>query len=56
MALEFKVPELGENVEKGDVVRVMVKVGDVLKIDQSLVRGVVASSEDAAIAGALIAI
>jgi len=34
MALEFKVPELGENVEKGDVVRVMVKAGDVLKIDQ----------------------
>jgi pyruvate dehydrogenase E2 component (dihydrolipoamide acetyltransferase) len=34
MALEFKVPELGENVEKGDVVRVMVKAGDVLKVDQ----------------------
>ncbi|MCR4374435.1 MAG: 2-oxo acid dehydrogenase subunit E2 [Acidobacteria bacterium] len=34
MALEFKVPELGENVEKGDVVRVMVKAGDILKVDQ----------------------
>ena len=34
MAVEFKVPELGENVEKGDVVRVMVKAGDVLKVDQ----------------------
>lgn len=34
MALEFKVPELGEGVEKGDVVRVMVKAGDVLKVDQ----------------------
>jgi pyruvate dehydrogenase E2 component (dihydrolipoamide acetyltransferase) len=34
MATEFKVPELGENVEKGDVVRVLVKAGDVLAVDQ----------------------
>lgn len=34
MAAEFKVPELGENVEKGDVVRVMVKAGDVIAVDQ----------------------
>lgn len=34
MASEFKVPELGENVEKGDVVRVMVKAGDVIAVDQ----------------------
>jgi pyruvate dehydrogenase E2 component (dihydrolipoamide acetyltransferase) len=34
MAQEFKVPELGENVEKGDVVRVMVKAGDVVAVDQ----------------------
>ncbi len=34
MALQFKVPELGENVEKGDVVRVMVKVGDRITVDQ----------------------
>lgn len=34
MAVEFKVPELGENVEKGDVVRVMVKAGDVVAVDQ----------------------
>ena len=34
MAQEFKVPELGENVEKGDVIRVMVKAGDVLAVDQ----------------------
>ena len=34
MAVEFKIPELGENVEKGDVVRVLVAVGDAIKIDQ----------------------
>ncbi len=31
MPVEFKLPELGENVEKGDVVRVLVCVGDVVK-------------------------
>ncbi len=36
MAVEFKLPELGENVEKGDVVRVLVAVGDPVKIDQSV--------------------
>jgi pyruvate dehydrogenase E2 component (dihydrolipoamide acetyltransferase) len=36
MPVEFKLPELGENVEKGDVVRVLVKVGDVVKKDQSV--------------------
>ena len=36
MALEFKVPELGENVEKGDVVRVMVNAGDVIAVDQAV--------------------
>ncbi|MDA1307135.1 MAG: E3 binding domain-containing protein, partial [Acidobacteria bacterium] len=34
MATEFHVPELGENVDKGDVVRVMVAVGDVIAVDQ----------------------
>lgn len=34
MATEFKLPELGENVEGGDVVRVMVSVGDTLQKDQ----------------------
>ena len=34
---EFKVPELGENVEQGDVTRVLVKVGDTIKQDQSVV-------------------
>jgi pyruvate dehydrogenase E2 component (dihydrolipoamide acetyltransferase) len=36
MAVEFTLPELGENVEKGDVVRVLVGVGDVVKKDQPL--------------------
>jgi pyruvate dehydrogenase E2 component (dihydrolipoamide acetyltransferase) len=34
MATEFALPELGENVEKGDVVRVLVKPGDTIKKDQ----------------------
>jgi pyruvate dehydrogenase E2 component (dihydrolipoamide acetyltransferase) len=36
MAVEFKLPELGENIEKGDVVRVLVSVGDTIKVDQSV--------------------
>ena len=31
---EFKVPELGENVAGGDVMRVMVNVGDTVARDQ----------------------
>jgi pyruvate dehydrogenase E2 component (dihydrolipoamide acetyltransferase) len=31
---DFLLPELGENVEKGDVVRVLVSAGDVIKVDQ----------------------
>jgi len=34
MPTEFTLPELGENVEKGDVVRVLVSPGDVVKADQ----------------------
>ena len=34
---EVKLPELGENVEKGDVIRVLVNVGDVIKVDQPVV-------------------
>jgi pyruvate dehydrogenase E2 component (dihydrolipoamide acetyltransferase) len=34
---EFTLPELGENVEKGDVTRVMVAVGDTLKVDQPVI-------------------
>ena len=36
MSVEFTLPELGENVEKGDVIRVLVKPGDVVKADQAV--------------------
>jgi pyruvate dehydrogenase E2 component (dihydrolipoamide acetyltransferase) len=35
--IEFKVPELGENVAGGDVTRVMVNVGDTVERDQPVV-------------------
>jgi pyruvate dehydrogenase E2 component (dihydrolipoamide acetyltransferase) len=34
VATDFNVPELGENVKAGDVVRVLVKVGDTITKDQ----------------------
>jgi pyruvate dehydrogenase E2 component (dihydrolipoamide acetyltransferase) len=34
---EFKVPELGENVETGDVTKVLVKVGDTISREQPVV-------------------
>jgi pyruvate dehydrogenase E2 component (dihydrolipoamide acetyltransferase) len=34
MPTEFKIPELGENVTGGDVVRVLVKAGDTIEKDQ----------------------
>ncbi len=34
MATEFKLPELGENIERGNVVRVMVSVGDTIEVEQ----------------------
>ena len=34
MPIEFKIPELGENVSAGDVVRVLVKPGDTIAKDQ----------------------
>ena len=34
MAVEFKLPELGENVTSGDVTRILVKVGDAVRADQ----------------------
>jgi pyruvate dehydrogenase E2 component (dihydrolipoamide acetyltransferase) len=37
MAVDFTLPELGENVEKGDVVRVLVNVGDNVERDQPVV-------------------
>ena len=36
MPVEFTLPELGENVEKGDVIRVLVSPGDVVKVDQAV--------------------
>lgn len=36
MPTEFLLPELGENVESGDIVRVLVSVGDTLVEDQSV--------------------
>ncbi len=34
MTIEFKLPELGENIEAGDVVSVLVSVGDEIEADQ----------------------
>ena len=34
MPTEFKIPELGENVSSGDVVRILVKAGDTIEKDQ----------------------
>ncbi|MCF7849757.1 MAG: 2-oxo acid dehydrogenase subunit E2 [Kiritimatiellales bacterium] len=36
MATEFRLPELGENIESGDVINVLVKVGDAVKLEQSV--------------------
>ncbi|ABF41792.1 Dihydrolipoamide acetyltransferase [Candidatus Koribacter versatilis Ellin345] len=37
MAQEFKLPELGENIASGDLVRVMVKPGDTVKEGQPVI-------------------
>ncbi len=34
MSREFKLPELGEGVEDGDVLKVLVAVGDTIRVDQ----------------------
>ncbi|MDQ3068255.1 MAG: biotin/lipoyl-binding protein, partial [Acidobacteriota bacterium] len=36
MATELTLPELGENVSSGDVVRILVKAGDTIKKDQAV--------------------
>ena len=36
MAIEFKLPNLGENIESGDVVNVLVKEGDEIKANQGV--------------------
>jgi pyruvate dehydrogenase E2 component (dihydrolipoamide acetyltransferase) len=37
MATEFKLPELGENIESADIVNVLVKVGDLIEKEQSII-------------------
>lgn len=37
MAVEFKLPELGENIDSGDLVRILVSVGDRVEKDQPVV-------------------
>jgi pyruvate dehydrogenase E2 component (dihydrolipoamide acetyltransferase) len=36
VATEFKVPNLGENVKAGDVLHILVKVGDTIAVDQGV--------------------
>ena len=36
MGIDFKVPDLGENVESGDIVNVLVKEGDEIAADQGV--------------------
>ena len=36
MASEFKLPELGENIESGDIINVLVKEGDDVAADQTV--------------------
>ena len=33
---EFKIPEVGENIESGNVVSIAVSIGDIVKKDQDL--------------------
>ena len=37
MPYEFKLPELGENIDTGTVAKIIVSVGDQVKKDQSLI-------------------
>jgi len=37
MTTEFKLPELGENIESADIINVLVKVGDVIEKEQSII-------------------
>jgi pyruvate dehydrogenase E2 component (dihydrolipoamide acetyltransferase) len=36
MLTEFKLPELGENIETADITKVLVSVGDSIEVDQSV--------------------
>jgi pyruvate dehydrogenase E2 component (dihydrolipoyllysine-residue acetyltransferase) len=37
MATEFRIPELGENIKSGDLVKILVKVGDTIEVDQPVI-------------------
>ncbi len=37
MAIDFKLPDLGENIESGDVVDVLVKEGDTIRAEQEVI-------------------
>ena len=37
MATEFKLPELGENIESADIINVLVKTGDMVENEQSII-------------------
>jgi len=37
MSKEFKLPELGENIESADVLSVLVSEGDVIELEQSII-------------------
>ena len=37
MAVVFKLPDLGENIESGEVVSVVAAVGDVIEVDQTII-------------------
>lgn len=37
MIVEFKLPELGENIESADITKVAVKKGDTINVDQTIV-------------------
>ena len=36
MATEFKLPELGENIESGDVITILVSEGDTINVDDPI--------------------
>ena len=37
MIKEIKLPEVSDNVETGDVIKVLVKVGDKISVDQPII-------------------
>ena len=37
MSKEFKLPELGENIESADIINVLVKPGDKIEKEQSII-------------------